>query len=54
LYLLLWLGGGLTTKLTLLGDGARWIATFFKTKFTAWPGSELMVDGYHSRRNATN
>jgi hypothetical protein len=47
LYLLLLLGGGLSTKLTLLGDGARWIATFFKTQPATWPGSELIVDWYH-------
>lgn len=47
LYLLLVLCGGLTAKLTLLGDGARWIATFFKTQLAGWPGSELMLDWYH-------
>ena len=47
LYLLLLLGGGLTAKLTLLGDGARWIATFFKTRLATWPGSELIMDWYH-------
>ncbi len=47
LYLLLLLCGGLTAKLTLLGDGARWIATFFKTQIACWPGSELIMDWYH-------
>jgi hypothetical protein len=47
LYLLLLLCGGLTAKLTLLGDGARWIATFFKTQIAHWPGSELILDWYH-------
>jgi hypothetical protein len=47
LYLLLLLCGGLTAKLTLLGDGARWIATFFKTQIGCWPGSELIMDWYH-------
>jgi hypothetical protein len=47
LYLLLLLCGGLTAKLTLLGDGARWIATFFKTPIACWPGSQLIMDGYH-------
>lgn len=47
LYLLLLLCGGLSAKLTLLGDGARWIATFFKTHLAYWPGSELILDWYH-------
>jgi hypothetical protein len=47
LYLLLLLCGGLTAKLTLLGDGARWITTFFKTQIARWPGSELILDWYH-------
>jgi hypothetical protein len=47
LYLLLLVCGGLTAKLTLLGDGARWIATFFKTQIACWPGSELIMDWYH-------
>jgi hypothetical protein len=48
LHLLLLLCGGLTAKLTLLGDGARWIATFFKTPIACWPGSELIMDWYHA------
>jgi len=44
LYLLLLLCGGVSAKLTLLGDGARWIATFFKTQIACWPGSELILD----------
>jgi hypothetical protein len=48
LYLLLLLCGGVYSKLTLLGDGARWIATFFKTQIAPWPGSELILDWYHS------
>ena len=47
LYLLLLLCGGVYSKLTLLGDGARWIATFFKTQIARWPGSELILDWYH-------
>jgi hypothetical protein len=51
LYLLLMLcGGGLTAKITLLGDGARWIATFFKERLMAWPGAELILDWYHCRK----
>src|SRR2546430_8114787 len=46
LYLLLLLCGGVYSKLTLLGDGARWIATFFKTQIARWPGSELILDWY--------
>lgn len=40
LYLLLILCGGLTAKLTLLGDGARWIATFFCERLAALPNCE--------------
>jgi hypothetical protein len=47
LYLLLLLCGGLTAKLTLPGDGARWIATFFRTQIACWPGSKLILDWYH-------
>src|SRR5256884_1268060 len=47
LYLLLLLCGGVYSKLTLLGDGARWIATFFKTQIARWPGSELILHWYH-------
>jgi len=39
-YLLLVLcGGGLTAKLTLLGDGARWIAKFFTERLATWPST---------------
>lgn len=47
LYVLLILCGGLSAKLTLLGDGARWIGTFFLKRLAAWPASELIVDWYH-------
>lgn len=47
LYVLLLLCGGMSAKLTLLGDGARWIAAFFKTRLATWPGSELIMDWYH-------
>jgi hypothetical protein len=51
LYLLLVLcGGGRTAKLTLLGDGARWIAKFFTERLAAWPGTELILDWYHCRK----
>jgi hypothetical protein len=51
LYLLLLLcGGGLTARVTLLGDGARWIAKFFTERLAAWPGSELILDWYHCRK----
>ena len=46
-YLLLLLCGGLTAKLTLLGDGGRWIATFFRARLATWRGSELIMDWYH-------
>lgn len=51
LYLLLVLyGGGVTAKVTLLGDGARWIANFFKQRLVTWPFVELVVDWYHCRK----
>ncbi len=51
LYLLLVLcGGGVTAKVTLLGDGARWIANFFKERLATWPLAELIVDWYHCRK----
>jgi hypothetical protein len=50
LYLLLILCGGLTAKLTLLGDGARWIATFFRERLAALPNKELILDWYHGRK----
>jgi hypothetical protein len=51
LYLLLVLcGGGRTAKLTLLGDGARWIAKFFTERLAAWPSAELVLDWYHCRK----
>jgi hypothetical protein len=51
LYLLLILcGGGVTAKVTLLGDGARWIANFFKERLASWSGVELIVDWYHCRK----
>jgi len=50
LYLLLVLcGGGLTAKVTLLGEGARWIK-FFTERLAAWPGTELILDWYHCRK----
>ena len=51
LYLLLMLcGGSVTAKVTLLGDGARWIANFFQERLAAWPLAELIVDWYHCRK----
>lgn len=50
LYLLLLLCGGLTAKVTLLGDGARWIATFFREWLAALPNKELILDWYHCRK----
>ena len=47
LYGLLVLCGGISAKLTLLGDGARWIAQFFKERLVAWADSELIIDWYH-------
>lgn len=51
LYLLLILcGGGVTAKLTLLGDGAQWIAAFFRQRLADWPNSQLLLDWYHCRK----
>ncbi|MEW6296083.1 MAG: hypothetical protein AB1467_07415 [Candidatus Diapherotrites archaeon] len=51
LYLLLVLcGGGVTAKVTLLGDGARWITNFFKEHLATWAFTELILDWYHARK----
>lgn len=51
LWLLLRLcGGGLTAKITLLGDGARWIAHFFQQRLAIWPMTVLILDWYHCRK----
>lgn len=47
LYLFLKLCGGINAKLTLLGDGARWIAGFFAERLAGWTASELILDWYH-------
>ncbi len=47
LYLLLLLCGGPTSWVTLLGDGARWIRTFFVERLTAFIHKELVLDWYH-------
>lgn len=50
LFLLLLLSGGRSAKLTLLGDGARWIMRFFEAQVATWPGASLILDGYHCRK----
>lgn len=51
LFLLLVLcGGGVSAKVTLLGDGARWISRFFQERLTGWPGVSLILDWYHCRK----
>jgi hypothetical protein len=51
LWLLLRLcGGGFTAKITLLGDGARWIAHFFQERLATWPMTVLILDWYHCRK----
>jgi hypothetical protein len=51
LWLLLRLcGGGVSAKITLLGDGARWIAHFFQERLASWPMTELILDWYHCRK----
>lgn len=51
LFLLLRLcGGGLNTKITLLGDGARWITRFFQERLATWSLATLILDWYHCRK----
>jgi hypothetical protein len=47
LLLLLTLCGGIQAKITLLGDGARWIMTFFEKNLANWPLAALILDWYH-------
>ena len=47
LYLLLMLCGGPNSWVTLLGDGARWIRTFFTERLAAFIHKELVLDWYH-------
>jgi hypothetical protein len=47
LYLLLLLCGGTHGWVTLLGDGARWIRTFFTERLTTFIHKELVLDWYH-------
>jgi hypothetical protein len=47
LLLLLTLCGGIHAKITLLGDGARWIMRFFEGHLTDWPSTTLILDWYH-------
>jgi hypothetical protein len=50
LFLLLLLCGGMKAKVTLLGDGARWITHFFQERLAAWPLASLILDWYHCRK----
>lgn len=50
LYLLILLCGGTTALLTLLGDGARWIRTFFAERLAHLPHKELILDWWHLRK----
>ncbi len=47
LFLLLTLCGGIQAQITLLGDGARWIMTFFENRLRDWPLAALILDWYH-------
>ena len=47
LLLLLTLCGGLHAKVTLLGDGARWIMRFFEDRLANRLGATLILDWYH-------
>jgi hypothetical protein len=51
LFLLLMLcSGGMQAKVTLLGDGARWIIRFFQERLASWPLATLILDWYHCRK----
>lgn len=50
LLLLLLCGGGVQTKVLLLGDGARWILRFFQEYLATWPMAALILDWYHCRK----
>lgn len=50
LYLFILLCGGENKLVTLLGDGARWIKSFFKKTLKALPLKELVLDWYHLRK----
>ena len=54
LYLLLLLCGGLSGWVTLLGDGAKWIRTFFKQSLNQFQPKELLLDWYHLNHKCTN
>jgi hypothetical protein len=43
-------GGGSMPKVTLLGDGARWIIRFFQERLAAWSLATLILDWYHCRK----
>lgn len=47
LFLLITLCGGSRAKITLLGDGARWIMRFFEEHLASWPLATLIWDWYH-------
>lgn len=47
LYLLCVLSVGLTGRITVLGDGARWISAFFRERLADFVHKELLVDWYH-------
>ena len=50
LLLLLLCGGGVQTKVLLLGDGGRWILRFFQEHLATWPMAALILDWYHCRK----
>jgi hypothetical protein len=50
LLLLLLCRQGAQARVTLLGDGARWIIRFFQDQLAAWPLATLILDWYHCRR----
>ncbi len=50
LYLLILLCGGAMALVTLLGDGASWIRTFFAECLAHLPYKELILDWWHLRK----
>jgi hypothetical protein len=49
-FLLVLCSGGMQAKITLLGDGARWISRFFQERLASWPLATLILDWYHGRK----
>jgi len=53
-HLLLLLSVGAQGWITVLGDGARWIGTFFRERLAAFTHKQLIVDWYHLVKKCYN